>query len=273
MQKFTVGLPVYKSDDPEFFKVAVRSVYNQTVQPSEIIVVVDGPIPDTLKSTLYDLQNEIPILRIEWLEKNMGHCIARQTYVNAAKYDIIAGMDSDDIAAPNRFELELKYLEEHPDVDIVGGQMSEFIGEPSNIVGNRVVPLTNEEIYKYMKKRCALNHVTVMFRKDAIVRVGNYQNWPWQDDYYLWVRMMIGNCKFANIPETLVNVRSGEGQYARRGGWKYFVSERDIQILMYKNKLISLPLMVINIIIRFVVQVAMPNKVRGFVFRTLFRKH
>lgn len=271
MQKFTVGLPVYRSDNPEDFRTAVRSVYNQTVVPDEIIVVVDGPIPDTLKKVLAELQEEIPILRPVWLEKNMGHCIARQTYVNEARNAFIAGMDSDDIAAPNRFELEVKYLEAHPEVDIVGGQMSEFIGDPSNIVGYRTVPLNNDDIYSYMKKRCALNHVTVMFRKDSIVKVGNYQNWPWQDDYFLWVRMMIAGCTFANIPETVMNVRVGEGMYSRRGGWKYFKSEKGIQDLMLKNHLISFPLYCYNVMIRFIVQAVMPNKIRGFMFRHLFR--
>lgn len=271
MEKFTVGLPVYKSDNPEDFRTAVRSVYNQTIKPDEIIVVVDGPIPDTLKTVLAELQKEIPILRPVWLEKNMGHCIARQTYVNEARNKYVAGMDSDDIANPRRFELELEYLEKHPNVDIVGGQMSEFIGDPKNIVGYRNVPLTNEEIYEYMKKRCALNHVTVMFRKDSIIKVGNYQNWPWQDDYYLWVRMMIAGCTFANIPETVMNVRVGEGMYSRRGGWKYFKSEKGIQDLMLKNKLISWPLYLFNVTVRFIVQVAMPNKLRGFMFRHFFR--
>ena len=156
-----------------------------------------------------------------------------------AKHDIIARMDSDDICMINRFKLQLKFLEDNPDVDIVGGQMTEFVGTPDNIIGKRIVPCSNSEIYRYMKTRCALNHVTVMFRKQAVLNAGNYLDWFWNEDYYLWVRMMISKCRFANLPEVLVNVRSGEEQYARRGGIKYFKSEVGIQRYMLDNQIIN----------------------------------
>ena len=150
--------------------------------------------------------------------------------------------------------------------------MTEFIGEPVNIVGRREVPLTNEEIYEYMKSRCALNHVTVMFRKESVLKAGNYQDWFWNEDYYLWVRMMMTGCKFANIPDIAVNVRSGADQYARRGGKKYFKSEIGIKKLMLENGMISKKEYLINYIERFIIQRLMPNSVRGWVFRTFARK-
>lgn len=173
---------------------------------------------------------------------------------------------------PNRFELQLQYMVAHPECDIVGGQMTEFIREPSNIVGKRVVPEGNEAIYEYMKSRCALNHVTVMFRKDTILKVGNYQDWFWNEDYYLWVRMMMNKCVFANLSDVLVNVRSGEDQYARRGGMKYFKSEEGIQRLMLDNKLINRCEYSVNVAKRLIVQLLLPNWLRGWVFRTFARK-
>ena len=123
-----------------------------------------------------------------------------------------------------------------------------------------------------MKSRCAFNHMTVMFRKQAVLDAGNYQDWFWNEDYYLWIRMMLNGCKFANLTDVLVNVRSGRNQYARRGGMKYFRSEAGIQRLMLNNKLISWPRYAFNVFVRWCIQVAMPNWLRGFVFRTLFRK-
>lgn len=190
-----------------------------------------------------------------------------------AKHDIIARMDSDDICMINRFKLQLKFLEDNPDVDIVGGQMTEFVGTPDNIIGKRIVPCSNSEIYRYMKTRCALNHVTVMFRKQAVLNAGNYLDWFWNEDYYLWVRMMISKCRFANLPEVLVNVRSGEEQYARRGGIKYFKSEVGIQRYMLDNQIINFFWggYLINVAKRLIVQVLLPNKIRGWVFRTFAR--
>jgi hypothetical protein len=158
------------------------------------------------------------------------------------------------------------------DCDIVGGQMTEFIDSPDNIVGRREVPLTNEEIYEFMKSRCALNHVTVMFRKEAVMKAGNYQDWFWNEDYYLWVRMMMAGCKFANIPDVAVNVRSGADQYARRGGKKYFDSEIGIKKLMLEKGMINRREYVVNYVQRFIIQLLLPNNVRGWVFRTFARK-
>ena len=122
-----------------------------------------------------------------------------------------------------------------------------------------------------MKKRCPFNHVTVMFKKSDILEVGNYQEWFWNEDYYLWIRLAISNKKFANISDILVKVRVGKEMYKRRGGRKYFKSEKDIQKLMYKNGLISYSRYLINVAERLVLQVLMPNRVRGWIFKKLAR--
>ena len=246
----------------------------QTVKPSEIVLVRDGQVTAELNSLINEYEvRYLDIFNIIRLEQNGGLGKALQLGVEKAKYDIIARMDSDDICLPNRFEVQLKYLNRHPEVDIVGGQMTEFIDMPENIIGERVVPCTNDEIYDYMKKRCALNHVTVMFRKEAVIKTGNYQDWFWNEDYYLWVRMMMAKCKFANVPEVLVNVRSGADQYARRGGMKYFNSEVRLQKYMLEHKMISWTRFIYNIAIRWTIQIAIPNNVRGWIFRIFARKN
>ncbi len=274
MEKFSVCTSVYKNDKPEFVRVALDSMLvHQRVKPDEIVLVQDGPVPEELSLLLSEYENKYSdVMHIIRLEKNGGLGNALRLGVENAKNDIIARMDSDDICMPDRFEKQLAYLEAHPECDIVGGQMTEFIDTSDNIVGRREVPLTNEEIYEFMKSRCALNHVTVMFRKEAVLKAGNYQDWFWNEDYYLWVRMMMANCQFANIPDVAVNVRSGADQYARRGGKKYFDSEIGIKKLMLKNGLITRSQFLINYIERFIIQLMLPNSVRGWVFRTFARK-
>ena len=272
--KFSVITSIYKNDHPKFVRVALDSMLiRQTVKPTEIVLVRDGQVSVTLEELLNEYETTYPtVFNIIRLEKNGGLGKALKLGVESAKYDIVARMDSDDICLPNRFELQLQYMEAHPECDIVGGQMTEFIGEPSNIVGKRIVPESNEDIYNYMKGRCALNHVTVMFRKDSILKVGNYKDWFWNEDYYLWVRMMMNKCVFANLGDVLVNVRSGEDQYARRGGMKYFKSEEGIQRLMLDNKLINRCEYSVNVAKRLIVQLLLPNWLRGWVFRTFARK-
>lgn len=269
---FSVCSSVYKNDKPEFVRFAIDSMLvHQSVKPSEIILVQDGPIPDCLSTLLEKYESEYPCIKIIRLERNGGLGNALRLGVENAKYDICARMDSDDICSPDRFEKQLSFLENHPNVDIVGGQITEFIDTPDNIIGRRDVPLSNEEIYRYMKNRCAFNHVTVMFRKEAVIKAGNYQDWFWNEDYYLWVRMMKAGCTFANIPDIVVNVRSGVDQYARRGGKKYFDSEIGIKKLMLKEGMINRYQFALNYIERFIIQLLLPNRIRGWVFRTFAR--
>lgn len=274
MIDFTVITSVYRNDKPEFVHTALDSMLiEQTITPTEILLVRDGVVPSELENVLEEYETAYPkIMHILRLEKNGGLGKALKLGVENAKYEIVARMDSDDICLPYRFEKQLRYMELHPECDIVGGQMTEFIGNADNIVGKRVVPESNEDIYKYMKSRCALNHVTVMFRKEAVLKVGNYQDWFWNEDYYLWIRMMMAKCVFANLPDLLVNVRSGEDQYARRGGMKYFKSEESIQRLMLNNHLINWGGYFSNVAKRLIVQLLLPNWLRGWVFRTFARK-
>jgi glycosyltransferase involved in cell wall biosynthesis len=274
MDKFSVVTSVYRNDKPEFVRVALDSMLvEQTLKPSEFVLVRDGSVPVDLERLLFEYEAKYSdVMHIIRLDKNGGLGNALKLGVENATYSLVARMDSDDICLPKRFEKQVAYMAEHQECDIVGGQMTEFIGEPTNVVGKRVVPESNEAIYEYMKSRCALNHVTVMFRKDTILKVGNYQDWFWNEDYYLWVRMMMNKCVFANLSDVLVNVRSGEDQYARRGGMKYFKSEEGIQRLMLDNKLINRYEYSVNVAKRLIVQLLLPNWLRGWVFRTFARK-
>ena len=165
IQLFSVCMSVYKNDKLADFMEAVRSIYQQTVKPSDIVLVVDGPISEELKEAITILQGEIAVLNVIWLSTNQGHAIARQTGLLAAKNELVAVMDADDISVPNRFEKQLKTFEQYPDVTVVGGLIHEFIGDTKNIVGKRIVPEYDVDIKAYMKSRCPMNLVTVMMRK------------------------------------------------------------------------------------------------------------
>lgn len=271
---FSVLISVYKNDKAEDFHIALESITTrQTLKPSEVVLVVDGPVPEATNNVISNAEIACPRLyKIIRFEHNQGLGIALQKGLEVASNDIVMRMDSDDIAVPDRFEIQLRYMQEHPNVAVCGGQIAEFIDSTDNIVGRRTVPCSNEDIYAYMKARCAFNHMTVALRRSKVLEVGNYQPWFWNEDYYLWVRMMIAKYEFANLPDILVNVRVGKEMYQRRGGMKYFKSEADIQKLMLDNNLISWPRYCFNVVVRWFIQVAMPNKLRGFVFQKLFRK-
>jgi glycosyltransferase involved in cell wall biosynthesis len=268
---FSVAMCVYGGDNSQWFDMALKSVINQTVKPDEIVIVVDGPIPNELQKIIdkYSFSNEI--LKIIKLEVNLGHGVARREGIKNCKNNIVAIMDADDISLPNRFEEELKCLTVSR-ADIVGSDISEFVGEPENIIGYRKVPKEDKKIKLYLKKRCPLNQVTVMFYKDKYEQAGGYIDWYCEEDYYLWLRMYLNGAKFANTGTVLVNVRVGKEMYQRRGGVKYFKSEAKLQKYMLDRKIINISTYLMNVGKRFIVQVLLPNKIRGWVFRKFARE-
>lgn len=209
------------------------------------------------------------VLKIIYLPENQGHGNARRISVLHCSNELVALMDADDISLKNRFELQLAKFKSVRKVDVVGGQITEFIDQPENITGKRIVPKRDDEIKSFMKKRCPMNQVSVMFRKSFYDKVGGYIDWFCEEDYYLWIRMAEAGGKFANVPETLVNVRIGNAMSERRGGWKYFFSETKIQKYMLLKRIISFPRFLYNIVLRFGGEILLPNKFRTLLFKVL----
>ena len=276
---FSVSMCVYGGDSATHFDAALSSVIEQTLKPAEIVLTVDGPIPESIEAVIRKYQESLDesiAFKVIRLEKNVGHGEARRVCFDNCSCDLIALMDADDLSVPDRFQKQIQYFADHPGVSVVGGYITEFItaDDPTDIsqkAGNRIVPETDEEIKQYMKKRCPMNQVTVMFKKVDVAEVGGYIDWYCEEDYYLWIRLARAEKHFANIPENLVNVRVGEEMYQRRGGMKYFKSEAGIQRLMFKERMIGLPQLIVNVGERMIVQVLLPNKLRGWVFQKFAR--
>jgi glycosyltransferase involved in cell wall biosynthesis len=271
MTTFSVTISVYKNDTPDHFSLAMNSIIEQTFPPNEIVLTIDGPISASLSDIISKYEKELCNLKIIRIPENKGQGIAHQIGVINCSHELIAIMDSDDIAVKDRFEKQIKCFEENPDIDILGGFIAEFIDDRDNIISIRSVPLEDNLIKKYLKRRCPFNQMTVMVRKNSVLNAGNYQDWYFEEDYYLWCRMFLNGCKFKNIPNILVYVRVGKAMYNRRGGWKYFKSEIKLQRFMLDNKIIIQFEYIINVVIRFVVQIIMPNTIRGLFFRYFFR--
>ncbi|MBR6962958.1 MAG: glycosyltransferase [Prevotella sp.] len=271
-------MSIYKSDVPELVHVALDSLLKQTLLPNEIVIVGDGPVPAELEQEIENLQlridkEKLPV-EVTYLpqEKNGGLGEAMRIAVDNAKYPYLARMDSDDICLPDRFEKQMKCFDEDPQLSLVGGMITEFDGEPENIIAKRILPLDDAGIKKMMRGRCAVNHVTVIFKKEDLLRSGNYQPFWKQEDHYLWARMMEHGCKFRNIPDVVVNVRSGKDQIARRGGWRFYKSVVRVFWYMYKHGLISFGYFLYICTVRGIVQLLMPNWLRTWIYLHLLRK-
>ena len=269
--KFSVSMSVYHGDNPAFFRQAISSVFNQTLLPDELILVVDGEVSDETKIVIYEFELSDNIQTI-WLKKNMGHGHARRVGLNKCKHELVAIMDSDDICIESRFEKQIDCFKENTKLSLVGASVAEFSADISNVIGKKILPSNNEDIKRFLKIRCPVKHMTVMFRKSEVEKAGGYIDWFHNEDYYLWIRMSLNNAVFYNIEDVLVYARTNPNFYKRRGGWRYFLSEFELQKFMYSNKINNILICSTNIIIRFVVQLLLPNYIREKVFIKFFRQ-
>lgn len=265
---FSVSMCVYAGDKPEWFNAALESIVNQTVPPDEIVLVVDGSISKELDDVIINFQKKHEMKVIRFTE-NRGHGAARAEGFAHCSYDLIAVADADDISAGDRFEKQLKAFTANPALSAVSSGSRSFIDSTADIVHEELLPANDKDIKRMMKTRCAICQPSVMLKKDAVIAAGGYKDWYCAEDYYLWIRMMQNGAVFGNIPEYLLYFRTSNAQMKRRGGLKYFKSMEKLFRYMLKNKIIGFFTYLYNVSGRFVIQVLMPPKLRGFVRRKL----
>ena len=222
------------------FKEALRSVFEQSLIPNEVVLVKDGPLTEELEQIIVDFSSKNEQLKVITLEKNQGLGEALRIGLNACSFDLVARMDSDDICKPYRFEKQIAFLKEHKEITIVGSWIEEFSDCKEEIEAIRELPQEDKQLKIFMKWRNPFNHMTVMFRKKDLLAVGGYQPFYLLEDYYLWNRLANANYYFANIGESLLWARGGYTMLERRGGWKYVVSESKLLKFMYRSGRINI---------------------------------
>ena len=182
------------------------------------------------------------------LEHNVGLGPALDAGLAASPHDVIARMDSDDVAMPRRFELQLPLIA--AGADIVGAGLLEFGQDTDDIVGQRTPPSDPDDIVRFARIHDPFNHPTVIYRRTAVLAAGGYGDLPLMEDYWLFARMLANGARPANIPEPLVYYRVGDGAYQRRGGRNLLRSELSLQRKLRDEGFISLPQYVRNVAIR-----------------------
>lgn len=221
MENYSVLMTIYKKDNPIFVKQSIDSMLNQTVKTNDFVLVCDGTLTSELDTIVdeYNKNNE-QIFNVVRLDKNIGLGGALRKGVGLCKNELIARMDDDDIALKNRCECELKIFEENQNLSILGSYVKEFDSNNSGFTRIKKVPLTQEGILEFSKRRNPFNHSTVMFKKSAVIDAGNYSEMRTNQDVELWVRMLNKGYIGMNIDEPLVNFRFDEKTYERRKDWK-----------------------------------------------------
>lgn len=270
MKKFSLLISVYKGEKAEFLTMCFDSIYHQVLPPTEIVLVEDGPLTPDLYAAINQENKRFTNIKHVVLKENQGLGSALNKGLYACSYDIIARMDTDDICLPERFKTQMDFLEEHPEVDVLGAWITEFDHEPSNVIAVRNLPETQEEIFIFGKQRNPINHPVVMFRKQAVLKAGGYLPFPLFEDYYLWARMLTQGFCFHNLQQTLLLFRRSPEMVRRRGGLTYAYNEIQFQEKLHEIGYISNLIMIRNICQRYIVRIA-PNWLRSLIYKYLIR--
>lgn len=246
--KFSVLMSVYHKENPFFLCDALNSVYSQTAQPTEVVLVQDGPLTEELYNVINTWKTKLNIIDVV-IASNVGLGEALNQGLQYCSHELVARMDTDDIALPVRFEKQLVAFKSQ-NIDVCGSWISEFDSDPSSILSIRQVPESHADIIKFARTKNPINHPSVMFKKTTIVESGGYQNILYFEDYYLWLSLIKNGAIFYNIPSPLVHMRAGFNQLSRRSGYLYFKREFNFYKSCHRNKLLPLKDVLKNMVLR-----------------------
>lgn len=266
---FSVLISVYNKEKSTSLDACLESIFKQSLLPTEVVLVKDGPLGTDLENVIQKfVDRRQPEMKIVALKENVGMSRALNEGAKNCSYNWIARMDSDDICRLDRFELQFEYLNQHPDVSVCGSCIEEFDEEMNIKITDRKVPECHANIVKFAQFRSPLNHMTVIFKKDELIKAGLY---PFLDrktnieDYVLWCTLIKQGAIFYNLQQNLVLARTGKSMIEKRSGWAYF--EIEYKYLKQLNRIgyFKGVNFYINIIIRSFVRI-MPVPLVRFVY-------
>ncbi len=264
-------MSLYARERPEFLRQSLDSVFNQTLKPSEIILVEDGPLTPVLDAIVEEYKSLHPEIKVVALPENGGLGKALNEGLKHCSYELVARMDTDDMSYPDRFEKQVGIFMKYPQVEAVSAWIEEFDSDTGEKIAERKLPEFPYQIYRYGKKRCPVNHPVVMFKRKTVMFAGGYMPFPLFEDYYLWVRMLMNGAKFYNVQESLLHFRTSPDMYRRRGGLRHALNEVRFQNTIRKMGYIGIPLFLFNIFVRFFTRIV-PNHWRAWIYRKLLRR-
>jgi len=275
---YSVLMSVYGKENSVWFKKAAESMLKQTAPPDEFVLICDGPLTEELETAVEELDRSYPgMFQILRLKENVGLGEALRQGILLCRNELVARMDSDDIACPDRCRQQLELFQKIPELAFSSGTIAEFFDErdlessETAALRLRMLPQSHEEIVSYAKKRNPMNHMAVMLKKSAVLQAGNYQSAEGLEDYDLWSRMLQLGFRAGNLKETLVWARIGNGMEQRRGGVKYAGRMARFQTLLLKRGFLSLPQYIVNCCIRIPVSL-LPGRIRAAVYGVCLRR-
>ncbi len=258
----TVLMSVYFKEKPEYLEACLQSLAVQTLKADEVVLVEDGPISSDLKAVIERFRESLNIVSVP-LNENVGLACALNEGLKHCSHDLVARMDTDDIAVPDRFAKQVAFMQANSDIAASSGFIEEF-NDAGAVLSQRALPLEHDALVKFAKKRSPLSHPAVIFRKQAVLSVGGYPE-LYPEDYLLWVKLIQAGYKISNVSDVLVKMRTGEDFITRRG-WRFLRGELRIYHYMYKTGFINL-LAFINIVLMKSILRLSPGFIKIFLYK------
>lgn len=252
---FSVLMSVYIKEQPAFLEQALQSLVQQHTKATEVVLVEDGPITPELTAVINQYKQLLPIKSVP-LEQNLGLAGALNRGLEACSYDLVARMDTDDIALPHRFTVQLEFMQQHPDIAACSAYLEERCDKMRQTTFVKKLPLIHDELAIFCRFRSPLSHPVVIFRKQAVQQVGGYPK-IYPEDYPLWCKLIHAGYKLGNVPQVLLYMRAGDGMLSRRGK-AFLPGYIQCYNLMYKLGMLSYPRLRWNILLQSVIRNSPP---------------
>ena len=268
----SVLINIYSKDDLDLLRDCLHSVLNQTQNPSEILLVSDGPATHQQRNLISEIKktSTIPISLRE-TEHQAGLWAARNYGLRKLESKFVALMDADDVMHPNRLEFQLKHLKTNPEIDVLGTSILEIDSVSKKILGFRSAVTTHSEIVSDLARLNVIYHPSVLLNRETILRIGGYRNFYLAEDYELWTRLIGSGGRFENLEVPLLGFHMTNSFYARRGGIKFIAEELRLRKQVIQNLNLSWNVTQVFVLITRVIYRILPKQLRKMIYQNHLR--
>lgn len=266
-ERIAVIMSIYKNDVLNFVELSVGSILGQTYKDFDLYIQYDGPVRNEVDEYLSTLTDE----RVKIYRREVNKGLARSlndllTIVMPMGYEYIARMDADDISEATRFERQIAYFINHPEIECLGTWATEITSTGEDYF-KKQMPETHEGCLEQFRVRDCMIHPTVMFRRSYIEKAGMYAlDTFYGEDTMMWAQGFAAGCKMGNVPEYLFRFRLDDNFFDRRRGWKY---AKGIWQLRHRvNKMLGFGIKEDAYAIAYAVAKMMPKFILNIIYKT-----
>lgn len=205
MKKISVVMSIYNENIDEI-KASIDSILNQTYENIEFIIILDNPTRLDIKTLLAEYQKIDSRIKVIYNQKNEGLALSLNKGLEIATGEYIARMDSDDISLQDRLKIQLEFLEENKNIDLIGSDVIK-INEKGQKIGELKSEYRYEKILKVIKYRNCFTHPSIFFRKNILKKIKGYRNFPCAQDYDFLYRIVDNGYKVENLNKKLLKYK------------------------------------------------------------------